>query len=193
MLPVRVHTYISAPREEIFDFVADLANRASWTDHWTSELRLAHPKSDGVGAAAHYRLDAPGNRQWVNTQIVEAERPRRIVETTRGGRLSKTRGEVAFELSRAGRDLTRVELTIWTEAGTPRERFKEKLGTRGWTKRQAKVALERLRTIFEEQPDAPLARVTVAGWEPQKAPRWGVPPGPRPRPHTGSGRHASSG
>jgi uncharacterized protein YndB with AHSA1/START domain len=193
MLPVTVHTSISAPREEIFDFLTDLANRTAWWDHFTSSLRLAHPKSDGVGAAIRYQLDAPGNTQWVESQIVEADRPRRVVETTRGGRLSKTRGEVVYELSRAGRGLTRVEMTIWNEGGTPRERFKEKLGTRPWMRRQAKVALERLRTIFEEMPDAPLARATVAGWEPQKAARFGVGPGPQPRVHTGSGRRASSG
>lgn len=193
MDPVSVHTVIAAPREEIFDFVADLANRPAWMDHWQADLRLAHPKPTGEGAAARYRLAAPRNRQWVETQIVEADRPRRIVERTRGGRLNRTDGEVVFELSRQGRSLTRVELTIRSEAGTPRERVLEKLGARGWTKRQAKLALERLRAVFEEPRDEPLARATVAGWEPQKAPRFGVELVDQPDVHTGSGRRASSG
>ncbi len=174
MLPVTAHAYISAPREEIFDFVADLANRPAWTDHFTSEFRLDHPKSRGVGAAARYRLGAPRYKPWVETAIVDAERPRAIVERTRGGRLERTRGEVVFELSRASRGLTRVEMTIWSEPGTPREAVMEKLGARPWLKRQAKIALERLRTIFEERPDQPLARATIAGWEPLKAPRFGT-------------------
>ena len=57
MLPVTVHTFISAPREEVFDFIADLAYRPSWTDHGTSEFRLEHPQSHGVGAASRYLLE----------------------------------------------------------------------------------------------------------------------------------------
>jgi uncharacterized membrane protein len=193
MVPVTVHTAIAAPREEIYDFLVDLANRPAWMDHSTSDLRLVHPKTTGVGAAVRYRLNLPRNRQWVESQIVEAERPRRILEATRGGRSNRTRGEVLFELSRQGQSLTRVEMTVWSEPGTPREAFLEKLGARRWTKRQAKTALERLRAVFEERPDEPLARATVAGWEPQKAPRFGVELADQPDVHTGSGQRASSG
>jgi uncharacterized membrane protein len=193
MVPVKVHTAIAAPREEVFDFVADLANRSAWMDHCTSELRLAHPKSTGVGAAIRYKLHLPRNRQWVESQIVEADRPRRILEATRGGRSNRTRGEVTFEFSRAGRSLTRVEMTMWSEPGTPREALLEKLGARRWTRRQAKTALERLRAVFEERPDEPLARATVASWEPHKAPRFGVELTGQPDVHTGSGERASSG
>ena len=174
MLPVTVRCYISAPREEVFDFIADLAYRPAWTDHYTSDFHLAHPRSQGVGAGARYRLDAPRYGHWVETDIVEAERPRTVREVTRGGRLDRTGGEILFELSREGRGLTRVDMTIWNEPGTPREALKEKLGARRWLRRQSKVALERLRAIFEEHRDRPLARATVAGWEPLKAPRFGV-------------------
>jgi uncharacterized protein YndB with AHSA1/START domain len=193
MVPIHVHATIAAPREEIFDFLADLANRASWMDHCTSDLRLVHPRSGGVGAAARYRLDAPRYKPWVQTQIVEAERPRRLAERTRGGHGNRSEGEVVFDLSRQGRDLTRVELTIWSQAGTARERFLERLGARRWVKRQAKVALQRLRAVFEERPDEPLARASVAGWEPQKAPRFGLELADQPDVHTGSGQHAPSG
>jgi uncharacterized protein YndB with AHSA1/START domain len=193
MVPIHVHATIAAPREEIFDFLADLANRASWMDHCTSDLRLVHPRSSGVGAAARYRLGAPRYKPWVQTQIAEAERPRRLAERTRGGHGNRSEGEVVFDLSRQGRDLTRVELTIWSQAGTARERFLEKLGARRWVKRQAKVALQRLRAVFEERPDEPLARATVAGWEPQKAPRFGLELADQPDAHTGSGQHAPSG
>lgn len=193
MVPVHVHTTIAAPREEVFDFIADLSYRPAWTDHFLSDFRLAHPKSDGPGAAARYRLQAPRYKPWVETQIAEAERPRRVAERTRGGRSNRSRGEVVFELSRPGRGLTRVELTIWSAAGTARERFLERLGARLWTKRQAKNALERLRAVFEEQRDAPLARATVAGWEPQKAARFGLELAGQPPVHTGSGQRAPSG
>ena len=193
MVPVHVHTTIAAPREEVFDFLCDLSYRPAWMDHCTADLRLADPRADGVGAAARYRLMAPRYKPWVETQIVEADHPRRIVEHTRGGRANMTHGEIVFELTRQGGGMTRVELTIWSEAGTARERFLEKLGARRWVGRQAKIALERLRAVFEETRDEPLARTGVAGWEPQKAPRFGLGLTEQPDLHTGSGERASSG
>jgi hypothetical protein len=47
-----------------------------------------------------------------------------------------------------------------------------------WMNRQTKTALERLRLIFEEGVDEPLARVTVAGFEQLKGPRFGEHPRP---------------
>src|SRR2546423_13260647 len=102
MLPVKAHTFISAPREQVFDLLADMARREAWTDHYVSDFRLESPRSSGVGAAARYRLDAPLYRHFVETEIVEADRPRRVVEATRGGRGGRTAGEVVFELSRQG-------------------------------------------------------------------------------------------
>ena len=176
MIPVTVHGFISAPREDLFDLVADLGLRPAWCDHFMKDFRLAHPDARGLGAGARYALEAPGYKHYVETTIVEADRPRRIVERLHGGRNGFSRGEMVWELSREGRGQTRVEVTLAWEPGMPRERFKEALGSRRWTRRQLKIALERLRVIFEERPDAPLARVTVAGYEPLRAPRFGASP-----------------
>jgi hypothetical protein len=54
------------------------------------------------------------------------------------------------------------------------------VGAAGWTRRQTKKALERLRMIFEERPDGELKRATIAGYEPAKAPRFGAHPEVRP-------------
>jgi uncharacterized protein YndB with AHSA1/START domain len=174
VIPVRVHTFISAPREQVFDALADIAARPSWNDHYMKDFRLENPRARGVGAAARYRTDAPFYRQWVEAEIVEADRPRRVVEATRAGRLGGTAGEVSYELTPQGRSLTRVDMTISSEAGTPRARFQERLGARGWLRRQSKKALERLRTMLEERPDEPLERATVAGWEQSRGPRFGT-------------------
>jgi uncharacterized protein YndB with AHSA1/START domain len=174
LVPVRVHTFISASREDVFDLLADVAGRPSWTDHYMRDLRLQSPRADGVGAAVRYRLDAPFHSHWMESEVVEADRPRRVIEATRGGHGGKIRGEVAYELTPQGRGLTRVDMTVWTEGGTPRERLKERLGFRRWLRRQSKIALERLRMVFEEASDAPLARATVAGWEPARGPRFGT-------------------
>ena len=178
VVPVRVHTHISAPREQVFDLLADMAARPSWTDHYMRDFRLENPRSSGPGAAALFRLDAPLHRQWVETEIVEADRPRRVVEATRSGRLGHSPGEVVYELTPQGRSLTRVDMTLTTEPGTARERLQEKLGSRSWLRRRAKSSLERLRAIFENAPGQPLERATVAGWEPARGPRFGT--GTRP-------------
>ena len=178
MLPVNVQASISAPREEVYDYIADLALRPAWCDHYLKDYRLAHPRTVGPGAAARYLVDAPLSSLYLEVTIVEAESPRRLVERAHGGRNLRTKGGVSWELSRAGQGLTRVEVTTWIEPGTPREAFKQRLGMHGWMTRQTKTALERLRLIFEEGSTEPLARATVAGFEPLKAPRFGEHPRP---------------
>jgi uncharacterized protein YndB with AHSA1/START domain len=178
MLPVTAQASISASREELYDYIVDLALRPAWCDHYLKDYRLVSPRSRGVGAGARYLIDAPLSGLYMEVTIVEAESPRRIVERAHGGRNLRTKGGVSWELTRAGAGLTRVEMTTWHEPGTPREAFKQRLGMHGWLNRQGKTALDRLRLIFEEGTTEPLARATVAGFEPLKAPRFGESPRP---------------
>jgi uncharacterized membrane protein len=178
MLPVTAQISISASREEIYDYVADLALRPAWCDHYLKDFRLAGPRSKGVGAAARYLVDAPMSSVYLEVAVIESESPRRIIERAHGGRNLRSKGGVSWELTRAGSDLTRVETTTWIEPGTPREAFKQRLGMQSWMSHQTKTALERLRLIFEESTGEALARATVAGFEPMKAPRFGESPRP---------------
>jgi uncharacterized protein YndB with AHSA1/START domain len=173
MRPVRAHVIISAPREQVYDFVADLAARVAWCDHYQREYRLTRPRSSGVGAAARFQAKAPGFKTWVEVSVVEASRPRAIREKLRLGRLGRTPGFVEYTLEPAGASATRVELVLWTEPATRLDALKESFGARRWLGRQVKTSLSRLRKIFEEQPHAPLARATIAGYEPAKAARFG--------------------
>jgi uncharacterized protein YndB with AHSA1/START domain len=176
MIPLTVHAFISASREELFDFVADLAARPAWCDHFMDDFRLAHPDARGEGAGARFLLDAPGWKHYEEVTIAKAERPRLIVEAMHGGRNGHTRGEIVWELTREAGGQTRVEVTFAIEPGTPREAFKARFGSARWTKRQLKTALERLRVIFEERPDQPLARASIAGYEVLRGPRFGTSP-----------------
>ena len=175
MGPVTVETVISAPRADVFDFLGDIANHLAFTDHYMSDFRLARARSDGPGAAARFRLENPGPKQWAEVQFVVFERPRRIVEEGKSGRFLRNKFWTVWEFIPEGKG-TRVELTFSSEPATRYDAFKEALGARGWVKRQNKVALARLRKIFEEERDRPLARTTVAGLEPLKAPRFGDHP-----------------
>ncbi len=175
MGPVTVETVISAPRDAVFDFIGDLANHVAFTDHMMSDYRLARVNSVGLGASARFRLENPGPKQWAEVQLEVFERPRRIVEEGRSGRFLRNKFWTVWELSPEGRG-TRVELTFASEPATRWDSFKESLGGRGWVKRQNKVALARLRKVFEDPPAEPLARADVAGLEPRTLPRFGVHP-----------------
>ncbi len=175
MGPVTVETVISAPREAVFDFVGDLANHVAVTDHFISDFRLARAKSDGAGAAARFRLENPGPKQWAEVQFAEFERPRRIVQEGHSGRFLRNRFWTVWDFIPDGK-ATRVELTFWSQPATRWDAFKEALGGRRWIRAQNKLALGRLRRVFEEERDRPLARATVAGLEPLKLPRFGGHP-----------------
>jgi uncharacterized protein YndB with AHSA1/START domain len=179
MRQVTVSTFISAPRDEVFDFVCDLAGRPAYTDHYLRDYRLARVNPVGAGAAARFRLDGPLAKEYAELQIKEVDRPRRIVEEIRYGRRGRNRSLAVYEFMREGGGITRVELTTYSEPATFLDRLKE-IGAAGWMRRQTKKSLERLRMIFEEPPGEPLKRATIAGYEPAKAPRFGAATGMDP-------------
>jgi hypothetical protein len=173
VIPVALDTHISAPREEIFDFVADLANRPAWTDHFQREFHLTRTYSDRTGSAARYRTDPPLGRQlYSDLALVELDRPRRIFEEGVWGRLNRSRVQLVWDFEQEGPALTHVAFEMRTEPTAWLARTSE-IGAHGYYKRRWKTALERLRKIFEERPDGELARASIAAYEPLKAPRYG--------------------
>jgi uncharacterized protein YndB with AHSA1/START domain len=176
---VTVSTVISAPREEVFDFVCDLAGRPAYTDHFMRDYRLARVDPVGPGAAARFQLKAPLAKEYAELTITEVDRPWRIVEEIRVGRRGRNRSVAVYEFIVEGGGVTRVELTTYSEPATIIDRVKE-LGAASWIRRQTKKALERLRLIFEEPPRGELKRATIAGYEPAKAPRFGAHTGMDP-------------
>ena len=172
MRPVEARIVISAPREEIFDFVSDIAARPAWNDHYLTDFRLTRVNPIGVGAGAAFVIDAPLFPQRAELQVVEMERPRKIVERLRVGRWGRTTGWAEWEFAN-DYGSTEITLTVWSEPGIRWDAFKESLGARGWLKRRVRGSLKRLRMVFEERPERPLDRATVAGYEPLKAARFG--------------------
>jgi uncharacterized protein YndB with AHSA1/START domain len=176
---VTVSTVISAPRKQVFDFVNDLAARPAFTDHFLRDYRLARVNPVGAGAAARFQLAAPLSKQYAELTIREADRPRRIVEELRVGRRGRNRSLAVYDFTRESDGVTRVELTTLSEPATIFDRLTE-IGAATWIRRQTKKSLERLRMIFEEPPKEPLKRATIAGYDPAKAPRFGVASGMDP-------------
>ena len=89
------------------------------------------------------------------------------------GRFGRTTGWAEWQFA-SEYGATEVDLTLWSEPGIRWDAFKESLGARRWLKRQANGSLRRLRAVFEERPDRPLERATIAGYEPLKAARFGA-------------------
>jgi uncharacterized protein YndB with AHSA1/START domain len=179
MREVTVSTIISAPREEVFDFVCDLAGRPAYTDHFMDDYRLARVQPVGVGAAARFKLDAPMSNQYAELTITEADRPRRIIEEVRLGRRGRNRSVAVYDFTRESATVTRVDLTTFSEPATMVDRFRE-IGAAGWMRRKTRKSLDRLRMIFEEPQKGPPKRATIAGYEPDKAARFGAHPGMDP-------------
>jgi uncharacterized protein YndB with AHSA1/START domain len=179
MREVTVSTVISAPREAIFDFVTDLAARPAFTDHYMRDYRLARVNAVGLGAAARFRLRPPLATEYAELQIMEVDRPRRIVEEVRVGRRGRTRSLALYEFTAETAGTTRVELTTYSEPATVVDRIKE-IGAAGWIRRKTKKSLERLRQIFEEPRNKPLKRASIAGYDPAKAARYGAATGMDP-------------
>ena len=179
MREVTVSAIISAPREAVFDLVCDLAARPSFTDHYMDDYRLARVQPVGVGAAARFKLDAPLANEYAELTITKADRPRQIVEEIRVGRRGRNRSVAVYDFTRESANVTRVELTTFSEPATVVDRFKQ-IGAAGWIRRKTRKSLERLRTIFEEPERAKLTRATIAGYEPEKAPRFGAHTGMDP-------------
>jgi len=156
--PISLTTSVDASRDRVFDFICDLSTRLSWIDHFARDYRLERVAASGQGAAARFRVDAPAGVRYMETVIAEAERPYRVVEHGRGGRLDRTPMRLVWELEEG--PTTTVTLTFWTEPGTAFDRLRELGRTRWWRRRWGK-ALRRMQELIES--GAAAERTEVAG------------------------------
>jgi uncharacterized protein YndB with AHSA1/START domain len=162
MGPVSTEIEIDVPREQLFATLVDLAVRPSFTDHFLTDFHLTRIDPRGVGAGARFRAQGPMRKVWMDTTIVSAEEPFRIVEEGRGGRGNRIRNHTVWELTGGPGALTAVRVSHWTEPGAV-DRALELLSMASlWQARGWRRALRRLRDNLEsEQPVA--ERIAVAG------------------------------
>lgn len=164
MDPVTVTTVIDRPREEVFAYLADVANHPEFADHLLTDYRLTREDSWGAGAGARFRLRTRLNRfGWCDLTVVTFEPPRRMVLVGRTGKYNRTRvlAEVVLEPASGGGS-TEAAMTVETQPGILSDRLLEALGARPWVRRRTKRALRRLRSILEEGRDRG-APATIAG------------------------------
>lgn len=163
MEAVSTSVVIDAPREQVFQYLQDLANHPEFTDHYLVDWRLTREDSVGRGAGARFRIAAPGNRfGWGDVTFVEVTAPRRIVEVGRSGKGNRIRTRGVYELSEGVHGTTRVQFTLHTESKVLFDKMVEALGGRVWLRRKNAKAMRRLRDAIERGVGSG-RRVTVAG------------------------------
>jgi uncharacterized protein YndB with AHSA1/START domain len=163
MGPVTAEIDIDVSRERAFEEVADIARRPAFTDHMLSGFHLTRIESTGVGAGARFRVGPRLRSIWMDSTIVEVDRPHRIVERGLGGRLNRIPTHTVWELLEGPGGLTKVRVSNWTEPSRLGDRALEALSRaaasqeRGW-----REALRRLRDRLESDA-APARGLALAG------------------------------
>jgi uncharacterized protein YndB with AHSA1/START domain len=166
MGPVSAEIEVDVARPRVFAVLSDLSLRPVFTDHFLEDYRLTRIDPVGVGAGARFRIAVRPRRVWMDTTIVEAEGPYRIVEHGRGGRANRIPSRTLWELTEGPGTLTTVRVSFWTEPANPIDRGLEVLsGASIPYERRWREALRRLRELLESgQLEA--ERVAVAGGNP---------------------------
>jgi hypothetical protein len=138
---VTVSVVVSQPIEEVYDFLDVLANHESFLDHFLVDWKFSGP-ARGVGAKAEARASAPMSQDWTEFEVVETERPKRIVEEGVGLKgKRRTRGTYRLESLPGGETEIFFELA-WLEAARAESLIPPL--TRAFVKRPNAKALRRL-------------------------------------------------
>jgi hypothetical protein len=150
--PFTVSTTIDLPREQVFDYLADIANHSEFRDHYLVDWRLLREESRGVGAGVRFRIKAPLNRfAWGDLTFAEMQPPFRIMERGRSGKFNRIKMMGIWEIRQDTATTTRVEYTFETVPVLPSDHLMELIGGgRGASRRRAAKALRRLRAILED-------------------------------------------
>jgi uncharacterized protein YndB with AHSA1/START domain len=160
--PFTVTTTIAKPREQVFEYLADIANHPEFTDHYRVDWHLTRVDTYGTGAGARFRIKEPLNRfAWADFTFAELQPPFRILERGRGGKYNRIRMLGTYTLSPGPGNTTKVQYTLETVPSQLSDKLMETFGGRSWNKRQAGKSLRRLRSILEEGRDRG-QRVSVA-------------------------------
>ena len=164
MDPVEVSEVVGRPREEVFRYLADIANHSEFMDHFTRDWHLLREETFGAGAGARFKVDVrPGKRfSWGDMTFAGVDPPSRIVARGRFGKYGRTRTLTIWRLEPEGENSTRVTVSYETQPGILSDRINEALGQRGFWRRKLKKSLRRLARILEEDRGRG-TRTTIAG------------------------------
>ena len=161
MRPFTVGITIDAPRERVFEYLADVANHIEFSDHYLKDFRLERLNSSGLGAAASFKFSL-GSARWGEIVIADLERPYRIVLEGQTGRIGRVKTRAVYTLTPYASDMTRLEYEVSSTPATKIDELRATLGGRAWLKLQSRKALRRLAKVLEDgRPTAHAAGVAA--------------------------------
>ena len=94
--PVIVSIDVPQDRADVFEFLDVMANHEPFTDHVMRDWELSGPDR-GVGSRARVRVRFLGMADVIEIEVVDAQRPTRIVERNRAARAGRV-GQGAYTL-----------------------------------------------------------------------------------------------
>ena len=155
---------IDRPRDEVFSYLADVANHSEFSDHYLTNWHLLRVDSVGTGAGARFRVGVPLQRfDWGDMTLVVVEPPHRIVAVGRFGKFNRIKTTAIWTLDEAAGGGTELDYMFESEPALPTDKVVESLsGQRRWFKRKLRKAMRRLQAILEEDKDRG-ARARVVG------------------------------
>jgi len=159
-----VSTTIARPREDVFEYLADVANHAEFSDHCMIDWHLTREDSYGSGAGARFRVKSRFDRfSYGDITLAEVVPPERIVATGRGGRFNRIRTHSVWTLEQDGAGGTKVTFETHSIPALKSDELMEKLlRVRATATRCHARALDRLRSILESG-EGRGKRASVAG------------------------------
>lgn len=145
---------VPAPRDEVFDFLADLENHWRISDRMVEVLTLDRSEG-GPAHGGRVRLRGPlGVRRTAVTTVVLAERPAFMRGSAELGRRTLANVEWRLEESASG---TAVSLTASVQSASALDRLLLLLGGRSWLERRFRATLDHLVERFRAGSPGPLA------------------------------------
>lgn len=106
--PVKVSVEVARPRQQVFDYVAAVANNEVWRKNLYKEWRFEGPRF-GVGAISRATVDAPTSGERIEIKVVALEAPEKMVEEIESAH-GKRQTTGTFRFTEVGEGRTRVEL-----------------------------------------------------------------------------------
>ena len=118
MDPVTAHVLIGRPREEVFDYLADIANHQEFSDHYLKEWRLTRVESVGRGAGRALQDRRAAGPLRLGRHDLHRGRAARTGSSPRGARGSST----ATRPGPPGRSSRRATRPAWRSPPSPSPR-----------------------------------------------------------------------
>jgi len=139
--PVIVSIDVPQDRADVFEFLDVMANHEPFTDHLMRDWELSGPDR-GVGSKARVRVRVLGMADVIEIEVVDAQRPTRIVERNRAARAGRV-GQGTYTLEPLPDGGTRVTFEYRWIVVPVADRLTAPLA-RGVLRRNNAIALRRL-------------------------------------------------